>query len=400
MRKSFIVLSCFTVFGCSEPMSIKLTNPDTASLVEQPMVIEREVFGVQFDEYLIFSTNEDQSVPAQFDDIDGDGKWDEVALQLSFEPKSTVELAYQIVTKSELPEFESRTAIHFGYSPERNNVFSPVSENVRPSDHVAQSKPYIYQFEGPGWESELIAYRLYFDSRNGKDIFGKTRPELMLKNIGLGENYHELQEWGMDVLKVGSSLGSGGLAMLKNDSIYRLTETDKATFQIVTQGPLRSILKLSYEGWKVDGSTYDLTETISIWAGKRHFQSDVALSGNGSDTLVTGIVNLHELESEFAKRNGAEIMYTHGIQSENMDVLGMGLIIPKNSFISFGEAPKEGQGVTNTYTALMRSNNGVYQFGFYTGWELENSTFSDEATFVDKLKAETYLLTSSIEITQ
>ncbi len=398
MKNVVYSLVLLAAFGCASPPSITLTNSSDNALQNQPIVLQRSDFDLQQNEFLIFSTTEINAIPAQFDDMDGDGTWDEVALELDFGPGASLDLSYKVVGEDELPSFEQKTGIHFGYSPNKDGNFTPVSENVRPKDHVAQSKPYIYQYEGPGWESELIAYRIYFDSRNGKDIFGKTEPGVFLEKVGLGENYHELQEWGMDVLKVGNSLGSGSLAMLKNDSIYRLTGADEARFRIVTQGPVRSIIELTYDNWKVEDASYDLIETISIWAGKRHFQSDVTLTGNGQDTLVTGIVNLHDLESKLAETQGAQVMYTYGIQSENKDLLGMGLIIPNDNFIAFDKAPEEGEGVVDTYTAYLKPANGKYRFAFYTGWELENEIFKTEDGYLDGLKAETTFLNNPITI--
>ncbi|MEQ9296958.1 MAG: DUF4861 family protein [Cyclobacteriaceae bacterium] len=395
----FSILFC-SMFGCSEPLSIVLTNSSSTDLDNQPVILRRSSFDLQQDDYLIFSTTDNPSIPTQFDDMDGDGIWDEVAMILDFDASSSVELMYEVVPKDGLPEFEQKTAIHFGYSPNKDGNFTPVTENVRPLDHVAQSKPYIYQFEGPGWENELIVYRSYFDSRNGKDIFTKTSPGLMAPQIGLGENYHEIQDWGMDVLKVGNSLGAGALAMLKNDSIYRLTDTKKATFKLVSQGPVRAIMQLIYEDWKVEDETFDLTETLSIWAGKRHYESEVALSGTGADTLVTGIVDLFALEAAYTKGNGAEMIYTHGLQSENKDILGMGLIVPTDGFIAFDKAPEEGEGVVNTYTAYLKPIDGLYRFAFYTGWELDDEGFKDEAYFKEQLTSITSSMTNPIKITE
>ena len=391
----FLVL---IIFGCAESPSIKLKNKKTVGLENQPVVLSRSYFDLKSKDYLNFYTHSQQTIPVQFDDLDGDGLWDEAALELNFQPSEELSLSYKVISHDQMPDFEVKTNAHFGVSTTRDNNFVSSQEVVRPEDHVAQSKPFLYQFEGPGWESDKVAFRAYFDSRNGKDIFGKRNGEIILPIVGAGDNYHELDDWGMDVLKVGGSLGAGAIGILKNDSIYRLTNTKKASFKIITQGAVRTVIEFKYEGWEAGLFSYDLKETISIWAGKRHYQSDLLLSGDGQDTLVTGIVNLKELESKTLKTPNTKLHYTHGKQSESDDYLGMGLIIPENSLIGFGEAPKSGLGVTNTYTALLKPNNGVYQFAFYVGWELENPDFKNEDLFVKALKEETTAFNNSIEI--
>jgi hypothetical protein len=108
--------------------------------------------------------------------------------------------------------------------------------------------------------------------------------------------------------------------------------------------------------------------------------------GDGTDTLVTGIVNLKKIEASQIISKDQTVLYTHGMQSENHDMLGMAVIVPDGHFLSFGEAPLEGNGVTNTYTALLKSKNDVYQYAFLAGWELENESFKDEGAFVRELK--------------
>ncbi len=72
----------------------------------------------------------------------------------------------------------------------------------------------IAQAESVSWENDKIGFRNYFDCRNVKDLFGKLKPDMIIDKIGTPESpsYHELSDWGMDVLHCGSSLGSGGLA--------------------------------------------------------------------------------------------------------------------------------------------------------------------------------------------
>ena len=41
------------------------------------------------------------------------------------------------------------------------------------------------RYEGPGWESNKIGYRLYLDWRNAIDIFGKKTEAMVLQQVGL-----------------------------------------------------------------------------------------------------------------------------------------------------------------------------------------------------------------------
>lgn len=339
-----------------------------------------------------------QEIPVQFDDLDGDGKWDELAFECDLSANNVTKLA--LLNVDEQPVYEPMTQVYLGVSPERDGQFAEQDSVTRLHDHIPQSLPYLYQYEGPGWESDLVAFRSYFDSRNGKDIFGKTQPMLYVDQIGISDNYHELGHWGMDVLKVGNSLGAGALALLHNDLIYRLGQTATAKYRVITEGPVRSVFELVYTGWEVSEISHSLTERITIWAHKRSFESQVSLASHKADTLVTGIVNLKKVGKQEVQADGYEILYTHGIQSENKDFLGMGLLIPDENFISFGDThAMNSAGVTDTYIALLKPDQaGEYTFHFYAGWELENTDFNEVEMFKQALLNEVIELNAEISV--
>jgi len=51
----------------------------------------------------------------------------------------------------------------------------------------------VYQMEGPGIENNKVAFRSFFDKRNGKDIYGKLITTPILDQVGLTESWHILQ---------------------------------------------------------------------------------------------------------------------------------------------------------------------------------------------------------------
>lgn len=393
----FTILGALIFLGsCGQKSQLILTNSGDHAVYGKQIVVDKSKLSGFPAEYFKLLRGGSE-IPVQFDDLDKDGQWDEVAFKMDFAPAEEVVLV--LSPTHEVPEYDQLTNVYLGVSPDRNGEFGEVQMASRPESHVAQSTPYLYQYEGPGWESELVGFRSYFDSRNGKDIFGKVMPQLYIHQIGLGENYHELADWGMDVLKVGNSLGAGALAMLRSDSLYRLGDTQTATFSAITEGPVRAMLELQYTGWDVAGVRYDVAEKISIWAGKRHYTSTIALDGGGdADTLVTGIVDLKKVEKTVFSMADYQAIFTFGEQSENHDNLGMGLLISNSNWNGFGTAPEAGDGVTNTYTAYLKPDNGLYQYHFFAGWELENREFASSDKFREALEQEVIGLSTPVDI--
>jgi len=63
-------------------------------------------------------------------------------------------------------------------------------------------------YDGVGWESDVVAYRIYWNADNAMDIFGKTRPILSLDGWATPGVPHQIEnQYGLDVLKVGRPSG-------------------------------------------------------------------------------------------------------------------------------------------------------------------------------------------------
>jgi len=397
--KNWTILMVFILAGllvsCGEQKNqIIVNNPINEARKDEPVVVPRnslvsllgEIIG---DEVVLVTDAQGVPVASQCDDLDGDGSWDELFFVCDLAANQSAIFTVSKINKAALPPFTARAHAQLKYSETRNNVFVPIKEHTRPRDHVAQSTPYLYQFEGPGWENDVVAFRSYFDSRNGKDIYGKLNKRMVLDSVGLpGTNYHNLAEWGMDILKVGPTLGAGSLAMQVDDSLYRLGPTRDAHFRLVANGPVRSIIELIYEGWEVAGEEYTLREVITIRPGTWFYQSDVTLLNDFSGTrdIVTGTTLLYRLdgapEPNFValneKYNG---LITDGAQSENKDWLSMGVLVEKSVCDSWFLAPETApnDGVTLTACVPLKAESGKpVRYLFYAGWEKSDIRFKKE----------------------
>ena len=200
----------------------------------------------------------------------------------------------------------------------------------------------------------------------------KSVKEMVLDSVGLQTgNYHALANWGMDILKVGNSLGAGALAVMYNDSLYRLENTERETFKIIIEGPVRSIFEMNYKDWNVGDLNLNLTERITIWAGRNGYQSEITINGTEEPIqLVTGMVN-YQSDSLYTKEIGNYSYWaTHDKQSENNDILGMAIFTQSKNLINTFIAPKEGDGITNTYYgSLSYTVDKPITFWFVCGWE-------------------------------
>jgi len=227
-------------------------------------------------------THQTIELPSQADDLDGDNKYDELAFQIDLRPQQT-----RIVT------------IAYG---------DPATIQRLRSDYPARTHAkFTLKFDGLGWESELSAWRIYFDKRNAIDFWGKRRPGLYLEMFGAPEYvYHQESPLGRDIFRIGDALGAGSVATLVNGKVEKVADVAERKWRIISTGPVRVIVELSYKGWKVGGREVNLTSRMTQWAGERGFEHRIRTEGADGLTLVTGLVREEGLQEKVSVPTAAE----------------------------------------------------------------------------------------------
>src|ERR1039457_6683590 len=198
-------------------------------------------------------------LPSQADDLDGDGKLDELVFQIDLAAAQTriVTIAYgdQAAIQRLRGRYPARTAMKFST-----------------------------RYEGLGWESEDIAWRIYFDKRNAIDIYGKRRPGLYLDLFAAPQYvYHLESPLGRDIFKVDPTLGVGSVAAMVDGKATPVAEVAERKWRVLASGPVRSIGEYEFKGWKGGGKTVDMVSRFTQWAGEHGFHHRITLTGNAGD---------------------------------------------------------------------------------------------------------------------
>lgn len=407
MRKNigYLVLVLALLFGCTkrESYELKVTNPlDVARqnelIVLSRMSLETKTGKIERGKEINIYNNK-SLVPTQLDDMNGDGEWDEMAFMVDLKPNETKNLQIVVEDSINKEPIPNRTNIRFAEILNEGEQYKEAKEATRIKGTDTKYTSQFLQMEGPAWENDKIAFRNYFDERNGMDIFGKVTENMVLDEVGIGESYHEMGDWGMDILKVGTSLGAGALALQYNDSLIRVTTPhENAHYKLITEGPLRSVFDLTFDEIQVGENTMSLTHRVTIQAGKYGYNSYVSMSNKPENaSLVTGIVNLQSDTSYFETVNDAAILYTHAQQSYNNEMLGMGIVTSQNNYKTQVETPDEGDGITSSYCMVMQPEDNI-EFNFYAGWEKSDPDFAQRENFNNYLKQEALLMNNPVTV--
>jgi len=213
----------------------------------------------------------------------------------------------------------------------------------------------------------------------------------VLQNVGLDgyESYHHLADWGMDILKVGESLGIGGFGFWDGKKVQLVSQVDGWDARVSENGSLYSAFQIKYRGWKIDGKKLDVNADFSMIGGSRA----VHVRLNPSElpkNLTIGVVKHPETELVEGPTEITGTAYTYlgswGKQSLNQDLLGMAVLFPKGALGS-----KEQDGAN--YAAVLKPDGNQLDYYFLAAWQGEPGGIRTRQEFVSSLDQEIEKLT-------
>ena len=367
------ILAVFWVLGTvfcanSQIRSLEISNKSKNTIVDYTVEIPLESFPLSFESYIV--DVDGQKVPLELSaDLKGEKKIIfPLALIQSGENKKVAIApgdiqAYPKRTYAELSHkiggtFEGNKYVG-GYSWVKPN-YMKVSGDFK--DHA-----YYIKYEGPGWESDKVAFRFYLDQRNAMDVFAKKTSGIVLPQVGIDgyDNYHKMADWGMDQMQVGKTLGIGSIAYWDGQKAIRVEKRDSVICFVAADGKIRSQVNTTYYGWNINNKKYDLKSLISIDAGSRASHMEL-LVDKGLDNLATGIIKNNKAEFWTNKDSGSEWTYiaTFGKQSLNNDIQGLAVFARTRQI-------KEITSDDLSHVVVLNPENGYVDYYFMPTWELD-----------------------------
>jgi unsaturated rhamnogalacturonyl hydrolase len=385
----------------------EVSNPSSFARPKCPLYFRFHDLGLAADDErtsFLAVKADDSVIPSQAIDDDGDGKKDTLLTLVDLGPTEQKSLSIVtdrravVATSPKLTQAEISHKVGGEWRPRKDKpelkeyvggTFKNVDKLRAPAEHTDHSK--FIRYEGPGIESDLVAYRVYLDWRNGFDIFGKKVTTPVLQGIGQDgfESYHHMAPWGMDILKVGQSLGAGGFGFWKNKKVELVSDVQSWEATIVENGNLYSAFRIDYGGWKVDGKKVDVSATFSMTGGSRLVRTRIELSEE-LPNLAVGLVKHEGVEAVQGSTDvtGRAYTYTgsHGKQSLNGDQLGMAVLMQQGTRQS-QETDK------SNFATVVEPEGKKAEYFFVAAWEGEPGAPKNKADFVQYLERETEALT-------
>jgi pectinesterase len=264
----------------------------------------------------------------------------------------------------------------FGPNQKKQFFLEDVAPAVKPVSrvHVMHDAPR----DDVAWESDRIAFRIYGEglkktpdamSSSGIDVWVKSvRTPVVEKWYAKsheGGSYHVDTGEGADFFDVGQTLGAGGTAIWRGDSLYRADNFK--SYRLTADGPIRASFELRYDPWSAGDPTVSEVKKFSIDAGQNLYRQESIFTSNGPGeiTYAIGLVKrqgMRGTESKdqswgwlsgwgpFAPKNGG-----HG-------ELGTAVLLPRERITDWKETPTH-------YLAISHATSGqpvVHYIG--AGW--------------------------------
>ena len=240
----------------------------------------------------------DREVPSQIDDLDRNLRNDELAFVVDVEAKGkktlTVELYSDKQTERNYPRRTYGDMIVRDFKTKKKNKFPGYIHSLSAPEGVDVF--HLLHHHGADFESELVAYRVYFDERQTYDLYGKYNKQLELQTSQFYPDDEQLAAgYGDDVLWAGQTVGLGALRGWDGQKPTMVSPVKSRGQRMVASGPVRTIVELTDEGWQLGGQTFNLRQNVIIYAGHRDCEVQVYQDTPAEGVqFATGVINLNE----------------------------------------------------------------------------------------------------------
>ncbi len=202
--------------------------------------------------------------------------------------------------------------------------------------------------EDLAWENDRVAFRMYGPSlaaevNNGIDVWCKRVRSLILEKWYKADeaktaSYHIDHGEGADFFAVGRTLGGGGSALWKNDSLYQPGVFE--SHNIIATGPIRAVFELQYKAASIEGRPIRETRRVTLDAGQNLSRFDVTYAGSTTGSKLTfavGVVKRNNVVGKTSMEHHWGSLYGPTTDKDEDGFLGTAVLMPHGAFKEFRE---------------------------------------------------------------
>ncbi len=372
MRKTatLLVLAAMPVaLMAQKSFELSLKNESTIPAKDYPVSINLKAHAMEVRSAMV--TDNGKEIPCQLDDLDGDGTYDELFLLTDLERRGEKTLKVTLYDSGAPRQYEPKVYVDMMLTNKKIKESNKQDLYIQSLTVDRDVNPYwMLHHHGAAFENELVAYRIYFDHRQTVDIYGKYRKGLELKQTQFyPDTEQKAAGFGDDVLWVGNTFGVGTLRGWDGKEPVMVSDVEHRGQRIVARGPLRTIVEVKDEAWRVTPTSQpvDMTTLYTLHAGHRDCRVDVSFSRDVSDLrFSTGVINVKN-STEFSDKKGLRGCWgTDWPVSEKdsaghkRETVGLGICLPQEVVENELPANKDNY----PYVVKVNGNHLTYHISF------------------------------------
>lgn len=145
---------------------------------------------------------------------------------------------------------------------------------------------------GPAIENEYLGLRIFFNSTTAVDVYSKTKKGLELERfIWYPSEKEQAAGWGVDMYKVGKTVGLGGVRLWDGKKVVLLDPVSERTAKVKKEKN-SSYMEMISKGVPYKNTTVDIRVRITVFCDKREAKVEAEELNGKKVEFVTGI-NYH-----------------------------------------------------------------------------------------------------------
>lgn len=357
--------------GQEKKIEVIVENPWNAEKVDEPVVIDLSSLGAGFtvkSATVFDGTNE---IPSQLDDMNGDTRADELAFVINLPASGKKTLNVTLSSLKSDKTYPARVYAEMLFRTSKKNKYA---KGYAIYADGASDTYNVQHHHGAAFESELVAYRIYFNEKQTTDLYGKFHKGLELEESQFYPTDEQLKRgFGDDVIKVNSSCGAGTLRGWDGTQSTLIKPVAVRGQRILASGPVRTIVDAEVKGWQFQNKELNMINRYTLYAGHRDAQVDVLFDAPlDKEVFCTGVQNITGHADMFSDHNGLVASWgtdwpVNDTVKYKKETVGLATYIPKKYVV------KETSDKENFLYTI--SVPGKSSFRYYTSFTSCKETF-------------------------
>lgn len=284
-------------------IQVVIENPWQTEKTDEPVVINLHNLKTDFTIKSALVSDGTSEIPSQLDDMNGDTRADELAFVISLPAASKKTLTVILSSRQSTTHYPARVYAEMLFRTSKKKRYA------KGYAIYADGKADTYNIQhhhGAAFESELVAYRIYFNEKQTTDLYGKFHKGLEIEKSQFYPTNDQLKQgFGDDVIKVNNSCGAGTLRGWDDIQATLIKPVAIRGQRILANGPVRTVVDAEVKGWQYQGKELNMVNRYTLYAGHRDAQVDVIFDTPlTNEVFATGVQNITGHADKYSDHNG------------------------------------------------------------------------------------------------